>query len=92
MKMKSMNFILVGFFSSITFSRQKKYFKAINDNIYKTALEFNPIRVGFLGGSFSDGGRRGKINPCLKPVRIKLETWTLVYKYTHICSLRKYAF
>ena len=57
--MKSMNFILVGFFSSITFSQTKKYFKPINDNIYETALEFKPIRVGFLGGSFSDGGEAG---------------------------------
>ena len=29
-------------------------------------------------------------HPCLKLVRIMLETWNLVRKYIHICSFRKY--
>ena len=33
-----------------------------------------------------------KINPCLKLVRIMLETCSLVRKYTHICSFRQYTF
>ena len=35
---------------------------------------------------------RDKINPCLKYVRILLEIWKLVCKYTHVCSFRKYTF
>ena len=31
-------------------------------------------------------------SPCLKLVRIMLETLNLLCKYTHICSFRKYAF
>ena len=39
-------------------------------------------------------GSNGKITPpsCLKLVRIMLETWYLVRKYTHICSFRKNTF
>ena len=51
------------------------------------------IWVGFWGVCFAVGRREGrKINPCLKLVRFMLETWNLVRKYTHICSLRKYTF
>ena len=39
------------------------------------------IWVGFLGVRFEMGG---KISPCLKLVRIMLETWNLVRKYTHM--------
>ena len=41
-------------------------------------------------GSFWGGGQ--KITRCLKLVRIMLETWHLVRKYTHIFSFRKYTF
>ena len=47
--------------------------------------------MGLLG--FVLRWRRGggaKTTPCLKLVRIMLETWYLVCKYTHICSFRKY--
>ena len=45
--------------------------------------------VSFLGVSFEvkEGGG-GKINPCLKLVRIMLQTWNLIHKYTHICSFK----
>ena len=56
-----------------------------------------------LGGLFRDSFRgRGDDLPrpppshtpttYLKFVRIILETWNLVRKYTHICSFRKYTF
>ena len=49
------------------------------------------IWVGFLGIRFEMG--ESKVTPsCLKIVRIMLETWNLVRKYTHICSFRKYTF
>ena len=35
-------------------------------------------------------GRGGQIPPCLKPVRIMLETSNLAHKYTPICGFRKY--
>ena len=47
------------------------------------------IWVGFLGVCFEAGG--DKIPPCLKLVRIMLETWNSVRKlrkYTHIFSFR----
>ena len=54
------------------------------------------IWVGFLGVRFEVvGGGGGKITappPCLKPVRIMLETLNLPRKYTFICSFRKYSF
>ena len=43
--------------------------------------------MGFLGVRFEVGGN---INPCLKPVKIMLDTSNLARKYTPICSLRKY--
>ena len=36
--------------------------------------------------------RKSKITPCLKRVRIMLETSNLARKYTPICSFRKYTF
>ena len=47
------------------------------------------IWVGYLGVRFEV---RGKVSPCLKLVRIILETWNLVLKYTPIYSFRKYTF
>ena len=49
------------------------------------------ISLDFVRGSFW-GGEEGKITPCLKLVRIMLETWNLLRKYTHIFSFRKYTF
>ena len=46
--------------------------------------------MGFLGVRFELGG--GKVTPCLKLVRIMLETSNLARKYTPICSFRKYTF
>ena len=48
----------------------------------------NLICVGPFGICFEVGV--GKITPCLKLVRVILETWNLVCKYTHMCSFRKY--
>ena len=56
----------------------------------KYLLFLTLIWVGFLGVHFEGGG--GKITPCLKPVRIMLETSNLARKYTPICSFRKYTF
>ena len=42
--------------------------------------------------AFGLNTERREIAPCLKLVRINLETWNLVRKYTHICSFRKYTF
>ena len=60
---------------------------------------FNPNRVGFLGVRLEAGGTITTSPPrpplskaCLKLVRIMLETWNLVGKYTQICSFRKYLF
>ena len=45
---------------------------------------------GLFRGSFWDGtGAGGKITPCLKLVKIMLETWNFVLKFVHICSLAK---
>ena len=46
--------------------------------------------MGFLGVRFELGG--GKVTPCLKLVRIMLETSNVALKYTPICSFRKYTF
>ena len=51
--------------------------------------------MGFLGVRFEV--REGKITPCLKLVRIVLETWNLVRKYqinfTDVCTfLQKISF
>ena len=50
------------------------------------------IWVGFLGVRFEVGWGGGKITPCLKLVRIMLETSDLTRKYTPIFSFRKYTF
>ena len=61
---------------------------------YSCPLVLTLIWVGFLLVRFDvyRGGRGGKITPCLKLVRIMLETSNLVRKYTRICSFRKYTF
>ena len=50
------------------------------------------IRVGFLGIFFAVGGGVKLPKLCLKPVRIMLETWKMVRKYTLTCSVWKYTF
>ena len=56
------------------------------------------IWVGFLGVRFEVGRGGGKItsnyptSPCLKLVRITLETSNLASKYTHIRNFRKFTF
>ena len=53
-----------------------------------TFLKFNPltlIRVDFLGVRFEVGGGGGKRTPCLKLVRIMLESSNLARKYISIC-------
>ena len=50
------------------------------------------IWMGFLGVRFEVGEGGGKNTPCLKPVRIMLETSNLARKYTPICSFKKYTF
>ena len=50
------------------------------------------IWVGFLGVRFEVGGEGVKLLPCLKLVKIMLETLNLTRKYTLICSFRKYTF
>ena len=56
-------------------------------------LALTLIWVGILGARFELGGG-GKITspPCLKFVRIMLETSNSVRKFTPICSFRKYTF
>ena len=53
------------------------------------------IWVGFVGVHFEVCAEGGvwviKTTPCLKLVRIMLETWKLVRKYTHVCSFRNYS-
>ena len=50
------------------------------------------IWVGYLGVRFEVGRGVKLPPPCLKLVRIMLETWILVRKYIHVCSFRKYTF
>ena len=66
-------------------------------NLMNISLEpLSLIWVGFLGFRFTvgeEGGFEGaKLLPCLKLVRITLETSHLTRKYTSICSFRKYTF
>ena len=54
--------------------------------------------MAFLRVGFEVGGGKGWLNlpsptACLlKLVKIMLETWNLVHKYTHICRIGKYTF
>ena len=50
------------------------------------AIILTLIWVGFLRVRFEVGGRGGgggKITPCLKLIRVMLESWNLVRKYTY---------
>ena len=56
---------------------------------------FNSNMFGLFRGSFWGGWGMGggdEITPWLKLVRIMLETWNFVRKFTRICSFRKYTF
>ena len=58
-------------------------------------MQLTLIWVGFLGVRFElEGGGGGKLppTPCLKLVRIMLETSNAARKYTPIFSFRKYTF
>ena len=55
------------------------------DYFHATVLNvFNPNLGGLFRGSFWGVGV--KTTPCLKIVRVMLETWNLVWKYTHMVS------
>ena len=55
-------------------------------------IYLNPNLGGLFRGLFW-GGKGVKLpSPCLKIIRIKLETWNLVCKHTHVFSFRKYTF
>ena len=54
---------------------------------FKKNSQSNPNLCGLFRGSFW-----GQITPCLKLVRIMLETCNSVRKFTYICSFRKYTF
>ena len=56
----------------------------------KTMSTLTLIWLGFLVVRFEVGWVN--LPPCLKPVRIMLETSNLARKYTPICSYRKYTF
>ena len=64
--------------------------QALFFNVFSRTLTL--IWVDFLGVRFEVGGGGVKITPCLKPVRIMLETSNLARKYTPIRSFRKYIF
>ena len=51
----------------------------------------NGLDGGLFRGSFWGGWGR-KITPCLKLVRIMLETWNLIRKFTRTCTFRNYTF
>ena len=63
---------------------------------FQHCFGLNPNLGGFFKGSFwGGGGGEGGVKlptPCLKLVRIMLETSNLARKYTLICSLRKDTF
>ena len=54
-------------------------------------MSFNPNLGGLFRGSFC-GRREGELPPFLKLVRIILQNYNLVRKYTHIFSCKKYTF
>ena len=71
----------------------------IVDNNLKLLIIFQRVDVyltltwvGFLGILLWGGRGGSKITPCLKSVKITLETSNLARKYKHICSFRKYTF
>ena len=61
-----------------------------NSSVYISLSSLTLIWMGFLGVHFEVGV--SKFTPCLKLVRIMLETWNLVREYTQKFSLRKYIF
>ena len=70
-------------------ARQKT--KLRNEFNNKMSTDLTIIWVGFLGVRFEvEGG--GKTTPCLKLVRITLETSHLARKYAPICRFKKYTF
>ena len=89
--------------SEVKYSSMKKllcitaYARRFIDKVLKKTnksgnLIVNPNLGGLLRGSFLGGGKGGKITPCLKLVRIMLESSNLARKYTPVCSFRKYTF
>ena len=63
----------------------------VNERSHATVdLMLTQIWVGVLGVRFEVGGKI--TSPCLKLVKIMLETSNLASKYTSICSFRKYTF
>ena len=89
--------------SEVKYSSMKKllcitaYARRFIDKVLKKTnksgnLIVNPNLGGLLRGSFLGGGKGGKITPCLKLVRIMLESSNLARKYTPIFSFRKYTF
>ena len=55
-------------------------------------LIFSGVRFEVAGGGGGGMGELPSPTPCLKLVRIMLETSYLACTYTHICSFRKYTF
>ena len=85
---------------SYFFSFKKIFIKdvlvTVIENIFQIFGRFLYLRrsltliwVGFLGVRFEGGV---KITPCLKPVRIMLETSNLACQDALICNSRKYTF
>ena len=66
------------------------YISRYNSNLETEAILLTPTSVGCLWVYFEVWG--SKITPCLKLVRINLETWNLVLKQTHIYRFGKYTF
>ena len=58
--------------------------------LISTIYDLTLIWVDFLVVRFEVGWV--KVHPCLKLVRVMLETWNLVRNYRHIWSFRKYTF
>ena len=97
-------FAFILFLSFLTNQNKESGFQQVGSlvsrNIFafcllRVALYLTLIWVGFLGGSFW-GGPRGADKlppaPCLKLVRIMLETSHLAHKHTPIFSFRRYSF
>ena len=69
------------------------FFLFIDKNMLYKVKFLTLIWAEFLGVHFEVGvWVEGKITPCLKLVRIKLEIWHLARKYRPMCSFRKFTF